>query len=186
MYLLILPAVIYLLVFCYQPMYGVLIAFKDFKPSLGVWGSPWVGLKHFIKFFNSESFMRTLSNTLLVSIYSLLAGFPIPILLALAMNAVNVKWFKKIVQTVTYAPHFISVVVIVGMIDLLFSPGASGLVNNFLGLFGVEPIFIYGQAGVLSTPVCVVRCVAGYGLGQHYLSGGVGRGRPLPPRGCRN
>ncbi|MEG2087803.1 MAG: ABC transporter permease subunit [Angelakisella sp.] len=146
MYLLILPAVIYLLVFCYQPMYGVLIAFKDFKPSLGVWGSPWVGLKHFIKFFNSESFMRTLSNTLLVSIYSLLAGFPIPILLALAMNAVNVKWFKKIVQTVTYAPHFISVVVIVGMIDLLFSPGASGLVNNFLGLFGVEPIFFLGKS----------------------------------------
>jgi len=97
-------------------MYGALIAFKDFRPSLGVWGSPWVGLKNFKDFFSSYYFVRLLKNTLALSIYSIVFGFPAPIILALLLNELRVLWFKKIVQTITYIPHFISIVIICGII----------------------------------------------------------------------
>lgn len=135
--LLILPAVLFFIIFHYGPMYGVQIAFKDYMPSLGIWGSPWVGFKHFERFFNSYYFWDLIKNTLGISIYSLVVGFPLPIILALALNEVSNERFKKVVQTVTYAPHFISTVVIVGMILMFLSP-SNGIINHFIEFLGFE------------------------------------------------
>ncbi len=128
-YVFILPAVIYLLVFNYMPMYGILIAFKDFRPARGILGSKWAGLKYFDQFFSVPSFYNILRNTVSLSIYQLAAGFPMPVLLALALNSCESPRFKKIVQTVTYAPHFISIVVIVGMLNILLGPSYGIIVN---------------------------------------------------------
>ncbi|SHH87932.1 ABC transporter permease [Clostridium grantii] len=143
LYLLILPAVIYFLIFHYAPMYGIQIAFKDFSPVKGITGSPWVGFKYFERFFNSYQFWILLKNTLGISVFQLVAGFPIPIILALLLNQVKQKHFKKLVQTVTYIPHFISVVVLVGMLNVFLSP-TTGLVNNLLHLLGKDPIYFLG------------------------------------------
>lgn len=144
LYLLVLPAIIYFLVFHYAPMYGIQIAFKNFSPGKGIVGSPWAGLRHFERFFNSYQFMRVLRNTLGISIFQLVAGFPIPIILALLLNQVRSKGFKKIVQTVTYIPHFISVVVLAGMLGIFLSP-VGGMVNNILATFGIDPIYFLGK-----------------------------------------
>ncbi|MDL2229911.1 ABC transporter permease subunit [Treponema sp. OttesenSCG-928-L16] len=128
-YVFMLPAIIYLFIFNYLPMYGVLMAFKDFRPRLGIWGSPWVGLKHFHFFFSLQKFPEILLNTLVLSVYQLAAGFPLPIILALSLNSCRFTKLKKVVQTVTYAPHFISTVVIVGMLNLFFSPSLGPMVN---------------------------------------------------------
>ncbi|MGO4936299.1 ABC transporter permease [Fundicoccus sp. Sow4_H7] len=135
LYALIFPAFAYFVIFHYVPMYGVQIAFKDYMPSLGIWGSPWVGFKHFEKFFDSYYFWDLINNTLGISIYSLIVGFPLPIILALALNEVDYEPFKKLVQTVTYAPNFISTVVIVGMIISFLSP-STGIINHILRFFG--------------------------------------------------
>lgn len=139
LYLFILPAFLYFLIFHYVPMYGVQIAFKDFNPALGIAGSPWVGFEHFTAFFNSYYFWDLIKNTLGISVYSLVVGFPLPIILALSLNEVKDGLFKRGVQTITYAPHFISVVVIAGVIITFLSPSA-GIVNDIIGLFGIEPI----------------------------------------------
>ena len=139
LYLLILPVLIYFIIFCYWPMYGVLIAFKDFNPVQGVMGSPWVGFKHFINFFKSPYFLQLLSNTLGISIYQLIVGFPAPIILALMMNEIGNKFFKKSAQTITYAPHFISTVVMVGMLTVFLAPD-TGLINLIIKAFGGESI----------------------------------------------
>ncbi len=144
LYALIAPGLIYLMMLCYRPMYGVLIAFKDFKPAQGILGSEWVGFEHFERFLNLPAFWDILGNTLTISIYSLIAGFPIPIILALSMNCIENKRYKKVVQTVTYAPHFISMVVIVGMVEILFHP-TTGVVNHFIELLGGESIFFMGK-----------------------------------------
>ena len=135
-YVLMLPAIIYVAIFCYGPMYGIQIAFKDFKPVLGYDGSPWVGLKHFINFFGGANFWRLIRNTLYITTYSLIVGFPIPIILALLLNEVKEK-VRKPVQTILYAPHFISVVVMVGILNLVFSP-TFGIVNNVIEMLGGE------------------------------------------------
>lgn len=137
LYLMVLPLVVYFIVFHYLPMYGVQIAFKDFKPALGIWGSPWVGLKHFKRFFEMHYASRLIWNTLSLSLYSLIAGFPMPIILALAFNEIKDGKYKKFVQTVTYAPNFISIVVIVGMVITFLSP-STGIINHALELFGIE------------------------------------------------
>jgi putative aldouronate transport system permease protein len=139
LYLFILPVLIYYLVFHYWPMYGVQMAFKDFNAALGIADSPWVGLKHFIRFVNGTSFWVLLQNTLGISMYSLLVGFPAPIVLALIINEIRNRTFKKWVQTITYAPHFISMVVMVSMIMILLNP-TYGIVNQLIGLFGIEPV----------------------------------------------
>ncbi len=136
--LLVLP-VVYVLVFKYYPMYGAQIAFKDYIASKGITGSEWVGFKHFIRFFNSYEFGKLMKNTLIISVYSLLAGIPFPIILALSLNYVKNQFFKKTVQMITYAPHFISVVVMVGIILELLEP-RKGLVNLLLVQLGFEPI----------------------------------------------
>jgi len=144
LYLLLLPTLIYILVFHYGPMYGVLIAFKDFKPHLGILGSPWVGFRHFIRFFNSPNCWIIVWNTLGLSLYQLAAGFPIPIFLAMALNIVSGRYFKNTVQMVTYAPHFISTVVMVGMLSVFLSP-SYGMVNHMLAFFGLERVFFLGK-----------------------------------------
>ncbi|WP_283153792.1 ABC transporter permease [Guptibacillus hwajinpoensis] len=145
LYLFLLPTLIYFIVFHYVPMYGVLIAFQDYMPTLGVSGSPWVGFEHFERFFNSFQFWTLLENTLELSVLQLLFGFPLPIMIALLLNQLRNQRYKKFVQTVIYAPHFISVVVLVGMVYVFFSP--NGLINNFLMIFGAEPVHFMSQAG---------------------------------------
>lgn len=120
-------------------MYGVIIAFKDYMPSLGIFESPWVGFKHFQRFFASYYFWDLMKNTLGISLYSLIVGFPLPIILALALNEIKDGPFKKITQTVTYAPNFIAVVVMVGMVIAFLSP-STGIINHFLDFIGVGRI----------------------------------------------
>jgi len=115
-YLLAVPAVIWYIIFCYKPMYGLIIAFKDFKGKAGILGSEWVGLEHFRSFFDSIYFERTFSNTIILNVYGIIFGFPIPIILALMMNELRNQKYKKLIQTTSYLPHFISLVVVCGMV----------------------------------------------------------------------
>lgn len=133
-YLMALPVLAFYIIFCYKPMYGVLIAFMDFKPALGMAGSKWVGMKHFISFFKGAFIKRLIGNTLTISFYSLLWGFPTPILLALLLNEMRSPALKKSVQIVTYIPHFISTVVVCGLIQQFCA--SDGLINNIIELFG--------------------------------------------------
>lgn len=139
LYLLILPVILYFIVFKYVPMYGIMIAFKDYIAVDGIFGSPWVGFEHFERFFESFYFERLLLNTLLIGLYELAVGFPVPIILALLINEVRNKYFKSFIQTITYAPHFLSVVVVVGMLFIFLSP-QNGIVNQLIVFFGGEPI----------------------------------------------
>ncbi len=151
LYLMVLPAVIVIAVFAYGPMYGVVIAFKNFKPAYGIAGSPWVGMRNFERFFSSYQFRNTLTNTLSISIYSMLAGFPAPIILALMMDQIRNKSSQRFIQTVTYMPHFISVIVVSGMI-LTFLNVSTGLYGNLARLLGVnDPKDILGDKNLFST-----------------------------------
>jgi putative aldouronate transport system permease protein len=138
-YLMLVPVVGYYLIFYYGPMYGALIAFEDFSPVKGIWGSPWVGWQNFVDFFRGIYFWRLLRNTIAVNVIDLLFHFPAPILLAILLNEITSPAFKRVVQTITYMPHFISLVVVAGMlVDFLAS---DGLVNNLLiDTFGSVPI----------------------------------------------
>ncbi len=138
LYLMLAPALIYLVVFSYKPMYGIQIAFRDFKFRDGITGSEWVGLENFMRLFESYWFPVTVKNTLLLSILSIVIGFPLPIIFALLVNEVKSEKFKSLVQTVSYAPYFISTVVICGML-LLFMSTDGGLFNVIRALFGLEP-----------------------------------------------
>lgn len=144
LYLLVLPSLILLILFVYKPMYGILLAFKDYKPKLGITGSPWAGFKYFNQFFNSYQFSNTIKNTLIISVYSILISFPFPILMALGINQMRARKFRKFFQVTTYLPHFISTVVLVGIILVFLSP-RSGIVGNLFKLFGMEPINIMGE-----------------------------------------
>lgn len=136
LYLLVVPVLLFYLIFQYRPMYGALIAFKDYTPILGVADSPWVGLDNFKRFFNSVYFNRLIKNTVLLSVYNLVFGFPAPIILALLLNEVRSKKFKSLAQTVTYLPHFISLIVVTGMLTN-FSL-TTGLFNDIITFFGGE------------------------------------------------
>ncbi len=146
LYLFLLPIIIIYLVFKYYPMYGIQIAFKDFSPSRGIWGSEWVGFKHFIDFFDSYNFWTIMTNTLTLSVLSLVFSFPAPIIIAIMLNQMLAKRYKKIVQTVIYAPHFISTVVLVGMLNVFLSPN-SGIVNHIITWFGGDPIMFLADEG---------------------------------------
>jgi putative aldouronate transport system permease protein len=130
------PVVLWYLIFQYFPMGGLVITFKTYSPSRGIWGSEWVGLKHFMDFFQGYYFWRLMRNTLLISIYQLVLGFPAPIILALLLNEVRHRMFKKAVQTITYLPHFIAIVVICGMI--IDFTAKNGLINDIIVWFGGE------------------------------------------------
>ncbi len=137
LYLLLLPSAILLFCFAYLPMFGIVIAFQKYSPALGVMGSKFVGFANFLQFFRSYQFGVTIKNTLLLSIYSILVGFPLPILLALMCNQMKTKMFKKVFQVITYLPHFISTMVMCGLILIFLSP-SSGLFANLFKLFGAE------------------------------------------------
>jgi putative aldouronate transport system permease protein len=130
------PVIAYYVIFHYGPMYGAIIAFKDFTPVKGILGSDWVGLKHFEEFFGSYYFLRVLKNTVLISLYTLIFEFPAPIILALLINEVRRRYFKRVVQTITYMPYFISLVVICGIITDFTN--ADGLINRLFMLFGYD------------------------------------------------
>ncbi len=139
LYVLIAPAVIYFFVFNYLPLYGIQIAFKDYKAVLGIWGSEWVGLKHFETFFDAYYFRRLLSNTLLLNVYNLLWSFPVPIILAIFLNQIRGEKRKRFIQTSIYIPFFISTIVLAGMLYIFLSP-TSGIFNVFRGVFGLPAV----------------------------------------------
>ena len=149
LYLLILPAVAAVFIFNYIPMYGVQIAFKDFRSSLGIWGSEWVGLKHFIRFLTFPDFWNILKNTISISLYSL-ATFPCAVILALLINEISNVAFKKTVQMITYAPHFISTVVVCSMV-ILFTNRSNGLFNNIRAAMGAERVDFMTIPGLFSS-----------------------------------
>lgn len=139
LWLLAAPAVVYYFLFHYLPMYGLLIAFKDFSPFLGILGSPWAGLVWFEQFFTSIHFVRTVRNTLLLNFYGFFFNFTVPIIFALLLNEVHHSLFRRWVQTISYVPHFVSIVVVVGLINAMFN-SENGLVNTVLGRLGMEPV----------------------------------------------
>jgi putative aldouronate transport system permease protein len=136
LYLFLVPAVVLIFCFAYLPMYGVQIAFKNYIPFLGIGKSPWVGLEHFLRFFRTNQFKTILPNTFILSLYGLAAGFPIPIILSLMINSLNSRKFRRVLQTVTYMPYFISVVVLVSMLNLFMV--SNGLFNQLVSVFGLN------------------------------------------------
>lgn len=144
LYIILLIPVTFLILFSYVPMYGAQIAFRQYTAKGGITGSKWVGLKYFIKFFKSSQFERVITNTIILSLYGLIAGFPIPVLLALALNNADNMKFRKTVQMVTYAPHFISTVVLVGMLCQVFSY-QYGIVNNLRDALGLDRLLYMGE-----------------------------------------
>lgn len=145
LYLMLLPSFVLFLLFTYYPMYGVIIAFKNFKPAQGIWGSEWAGLSNFVQFFHSYQFWPVIRNTLVISLYTILVTFPLPIALALMCNQMKALRFKKFFQVSTYLPHFISTVVMCGMIILFLSPSA-GIIARLLGLLGYKMPNLMGEA----------------------------------------
>ncbi|TVY10979.1 ABC transporter permease [Paenibacillus cremeus] len=139
LYLLLIPGLLFLLIFKYTPMYGIVIAFQDFNIFDGVSGSPWVGFEQFQKLFQSDEFMQVFRNTLLISLYKIILLFPIPILIALLLNEVAKMWFKRTIQTIIYLPHFLSWVIIAGLFVNILSP-TGGLLNEFIVALGGKPI----------------------------------------------
>ncbi|MGG7507083.1 ABC transporter permease [Plantibacter sp. YIM 135249] len=145
LYLLMIVPIAYFIIFKYVPMTNAVIAFKDYNPVQGIWGSPWVGWKHFEAFISNPAFWRLLRNTFILAAYVLIASFPIPIILALALNEVRHRFFKRSVQMITYAPYFISTVVIISMTILILSPRI-GLLNKGLNMFGIASVDFLGDA----------------------------------------
>ncbi len=138
-YVIILLPLLYLIIFKYIPMFGLQIGFKQYRVSKGIWGSEWVGLKHFMRFFSSPSSLQVIWNTISLSLYSIMISFPFAIILAVALNEAASKRYKKFTQMITYMPYFISTVVLVSMI-IQFTDTRMGLINHFIGLFGMKPV----------------------------------------------
>lgn len=152
-YLMFVPVLVYYVLFHYLPMYGTIIAFKDFSPRLGFIDSPWVGFDHFVKFFTRPTFFQVLKNTLRISLSSLVFGFPAPIILALLINEMRSKGFSRIVQNITYMPHFISMVIVCGMIKTFTAD--TGIINDIIQFFGGERVSLLGEPK-LFTPIYVI------------------------------
>lgn len=145
LYVMLIPVLAYFIIFHYWPMYGVVLAFKDYNPKLGIIGSPWLGFENFERFFSAYNFKNLIENTLVLSIYSLLIGFPIPIIFALCLNYLTKNKLKKTVQMVSYMPHFISTVIICSMLQI-FCSQRNGAFNVLLNLFGFASIDFLGKA----------------------------------------
>ncbi|MFI2858990.1 ABC transporter permease [Paenibacillus sp. JSM ZJ436] len=144
LYILALPGVLYFILFKYVPLFGSVIAFQDYNIFKGMWDSEWVGLEHFRTMFEHYDFMRILGNTLLIGLYDTLLAFPAPIILALLLNELRLIFYKRVLQTVVYMPHFLSWVVVSGVAVGILSP-STGVVNTFLGWFGIDPIYFLGE-----------------------------------------
>ncbi|MEL7459916.1 MAG: ABC transporter permease subunit [Pseudomonadota bacterium] len=143
-YVMLLPTIIWFIVFLYKPMYGLQIAFKDYSIFRGVANSPWVGFEHFEVLFGNEQFIRAVKNTITISFYNLLFGFPAPIILALLFNEILHASYKRTAQTIVYLPHFISSVIIAGIVITAFSPTV-GVINAVMGWFGLDPVYFLTQ-----------------------------------------
>ena len=164
LYLLFLPVVVYYIMFRYAPMYGIIIAFKNYNAFIGIADSPWVGFMYFQQFFNSIYFWRLIRNTFLISLYGLVFGFPAPIILALFFNELKNGIFKKVTQTISYLPHFISSVIIVSMFVEFLSP-SRGLINNIIAAFGGERIYFLGDPRYFRTLFTLMNIWRGIGWG---------------------
>lgn len=162
LYLIMIPFLLYYILFVFRPMGGMIIAFKDYSVYKGIAGSPWVGLKHFINFFSGEYVGRTFKNTIMISLCQLAFGFPLPILFALMLNEVKFKKYKSIVQTMSYLPYFISSVVIAGMVTLFLAP-TNGVVNILLDKFGFEKIYFLTKPEYFRTIYTATNLWAGMG-----------------------
>lgn len=158
------PGLIYFFVFHYVPMYGATLAFKDFKMIEGILGSPWVGFQHFEKAFSDPYFFKVLRNTVIISFYKLIFGFPVPILFALLLNEITNLRFKKLVQTVSYLPHFISWIILAGIFISVFS--LEGPVNLVMKLFGGDPILFMADERYFRTVLIVTSIFQGFGWGS--------------------
>jgi putative aldouronate transport system permease protein len=165
LYVLVLPVLAFYVLFHYYPLYGAQIAFKQFIPTLGIWRSEWIGLAHFRDFFGSYYFLRILQNTLIISLTSLLFGFPAPILFALMLNELRNRPFKRAVQTITYMPHFISLVVICGIIREFTRD--DGAITSFLGVVG------FARTSMLSVPELFVPIYVASGIWQELGWGSI-------------
>lgn len=139
LYLMLIPVVLFYIIFKYWPMYGVQIAFRDYNPGLGFFWSEWVGLDNFQRLFSSFRFSRMFTNTLLINIYQILFQFPVPIIFAILVNEIRIKKYKSFVLNVTYIPHFLSTVIVVGLLETMVNP-EYGIINAIIGMFGGEPI----------------------------------------------
>ena len=164
-YVLVFPAMLYYFLFDYLPMYGVQIAFRDFKAVRGIWGSTWVGLKHFRNFFNAFYFERLLFNTIILNIYSLLWSFPIPIIIAIMLNYVRKEKTKRFIQTTIYVPHFVSTVVLAGMLYIFLSP-STGIVNLAMKAMELKPIDFMSEPGAFRTIYIASGIWQGAGYGS--------------------
>ncbi len=140
LYLMLLPGLALIVIFCYGPMYGLQIAFKDYNIGLGIWDSPWVGWEHFQKFLTTDAATRALTNTIIISTLKLVFSFPMPILLALVLNEIGNQAFKRVAQTISYLPHFISWIIVASLMNNLLSP-STGVVNAIIQQFGGDPIY---------------------------------------------
>ncbi|MEG6613953.1 ABC transporter permease subunit [Pseudoclostridium thermosuccinogenes] len=148
-YIMLLVVVAWYVIFCYVPMYGAIIAFKDYSIGRGIFNSPWVGFKHFVSFFSDINFMRVVRNTFLINIYDILWGFPAPIIMALLLNEVRNQYFKKTIQTLSYLPYFISMVVVCGIIVDFTS--TNGIINQLLSNFGFEKVNLLSKSEFFRT-----------------------------------
>jgi len=157
LYFMILPGLAWYFLYRYVPMYGIVIAFKDFNFSRGILGSEWVGLKHFRYLFNNPDFYAIVRNTLIINIYQLALGFPVPIILALLMNELKSIGLKRVIQTIIYFPHFLSWVVFGGIVIQLLSPG-EGLVNEIIRFFGGKPVFFLARSAWFR-PIVVISSI---------------------------
>lgn len=163
-YLMLVPVVLWYIIFMYLPMYGEIIAFKDFRPARGILGSPWVGFDHFKNFFNDIYFGRIIKNTILISIYDIIWGFPAPIILALLLNELRGKLFKRTVQTLTYLPYFVAMVVVCGIIKDFVS--SEGLITQILSVFGFEKSNMLGNPKLFRTIYVSTNIWQGAGWGS--------------------
>ena len=159
LYLMVLPGIALVFIFSYLPMFGVTLAFRDYQVAKGIWGSPWVGLKYFRQFVNDPFFFRIVRNTVLLNFYSLIFSFPMPVIFALLLNEIKVIKFKRVVQSLSYLPHFISTLVVVSIMMIMLDP--YGIVNDFLSFIGLkEQIFF-------SDPKWFRTMYIGSGIWQH-------------------
>ena len=173
LYLIFFPVIVFYVVFNYVPMYGLLIAFQDYSPVKGIWGSPWVGLKHVQTFMSSIYFWRLLWNTIGINVYGLIVGFPAPIILALAINEMKRDKFKRTVQTIVYLPNFISTVVVAGMIIAFLSP-SSGVVNHLITVLGGTPIHFLAEPAWFKTMYVWSGVWQSNRVGINYIPRGIG------------
>ncbi len=170
LYLFMLPCIVWLLVFCYAPMAGIVLAFKNYRFDLGIFGSEWAGLKHFKSFMTSPEFWMTIRNTVVISGLKLICGFPAPIILALLLNEVRSAGFKRTIQTMSYLPNFVSWVVVIQLMTAVFTP-YGGLVNEIRKMMGLEAVFIMGEKAAFYPLVVLSDIWKGVGWGSIvYLS----------------